>query len=341
MKRIALTPLALVAMLAGVVCAAPARAQMTPWDLQAQVQLQLQWQRQQMRQQRVLQQQLRSQRSLTRRSTNSSHKAPSSNAITRQRAAEMRRILQLIRKEQHYRLALLRRITVARQTSLKRIQRAAKSVRPTGLIALQPAPTMSTRNAPQLSGAGQSLSASPSLSGTPRIPERTQMASLLNELAPLMFLHGRENPPVPSTIRPRPLAPVLVRVPELAGKSPARKRLLQQPQPRSLIVHKPAVPALSPPRATRNFPVPADAEDTVMQLVLRIAAGESKTQRSDRNEISAVQPDKIKQAPPRPALASEHPIPVVPKAEASRLAVSSRPSLVEVVRQAPPLPSLP
>jgi len=78
-----------------------------------------------------------------------------------------------------------------------------------------------------------------------------------------------------------------------------------------------------------------------MQLVWRIAAGEFRTQRHDRNETSGVQPDKVKEAPPRPVLVSEHPIPVWPKAETSPLAVSSRPSLVEVVRQAPLLLSLP
>jgi hypothetical protein len=306
---------------------------MSPWGMQAQLQLQLQWQRQQ----RMIQKQLRSQRSLARRTTNSSRKALSSSALVRQRAAEMRRLLQLIHKEQQHRLALLRRITVARQSNLKRIQQASNRAQPTRMLALQRAAIISPRNTPQLYGSGQSASALPASSRTPLIPESTQMAALLNQLAPLLFLHGRENP----SVRPRSPAPGFVRVSELSAPSPARKRLLSQPQARSSIVHKPAVPAASWPRTSANLLPPAEAENVVMQLVLRIAAGEYRTQRRDRNEASGVQPDKIEQAPPRPVLVSEHPILVWPKAEASPLAASSRPTLVEVVRQAPPLPSLP
>ena len=167
------------------------------------------------------------------------------------------------------------------------------------------------------------------------------MAALLNQLAPLMFLQGRERPPVPSPIGPRSPAPALVRVSEPSTTSPERKRLLPQPQAKPSIVQKPAVLAPSPLRPAANSMPPAEAENPVMQLVLRIAAGEFKTQSGERKETSVVQPDKIKQAPPRPVRVGEHPIPAWPNAETSPLAVSSRPSLVEVVRQAPPLPSLP
>ena len=328
--------IAFVAIIAGVVCAVPARAQMAPWGMLAQLQLQHQWQRQQMRQQRFMQQQLRSQHSRALRSARTSRKPLSSNVLARQRAAEMRRLLQLIRKEQQHRLALLRKITAAHQTSLKQIQRASNLAQPTRPLALQRAPILAPPNTPQLSSPRQSLPR------TPRIPERAQMAALLNQLAPLLFLHRRENPSVPSAIGSRSPAPAFVRVPELSATSPARKRLLSPPEARSTIVHKPAVLlASSPMRTPANALSPTDAESVVSQLVLRIAGGEFKSPRSERNETSVVQPDRIKQAPPRPVLVGEHRIAVRPKAEASPLVASSRPSLVEVVRQAPPLPSLP
>jgi hypothetical protein len=327
--------IAIVGIIAGAICATPARAQMAPWGMRAQLQLQLQWQRQQIREQRLMQQQLRSRRSLALRSAKSSRKALSSNPLARQQAAEMRRLLQLIHKEQQHRLALLRRITVARQTTLTRIQRASNRAQPTRPLALQRTPIIPPRSTPQLFSAGQSLPR------TPLISERTQMASLLNELAPLMFLHGRERPSVPSNVRPHPPPAALVRVSELSATSWARKQLLSRPQAGSSIVHKPAVLAPSPLRTPANLMQSPEAENAVSQLVLRIATGEFNIRRSTRNEPSVVQPDKIKQAPPRPVLVGEHPVMAWPRAEASALAASSRPSLVEVVRRAPPPPSLP
>lgn len=327
--------IAFVAILAGMICVPPALAQMAPWGMRAQLQLQHQWQRQQMRQQRFMQQQLRSQHSRALRSARIFRKAISSNALARQRAAEMRRLLQLIRKEQHNRIALLRRITVVHQTSVKQIQRASNRAQPTRPLALQRTPIIAPRSVPQLSSPRQS---SPR---TAHIPERAQMAALFSQLAPLMFLHRRENSSVASAIGPRSPAPAFVRVPELSATSPARKRLFSSPEARSTIVHKPAVLASSRMRTPGNSLPSGEAENVVMQLVLRIAAGEFRTEGSERNETSVVQPDKIKQAPPRPLLVGEHRMPLWPKAEVSMLAASLRPSLVEVVRQAPPLPLLP
>jgi hypothetical protein len=324
MTRRSVTTLVLIGTWWAVVGTAPAWAQAGPWGMQAQLRLQLQWQRQQ---QRLVQRQGRA--------AKGSPGPKAAKSIARRQVAQEKRLVQMMRKQQQFRLTLLRRITLADQAAMRRIQKVASSVR-------QPPPSARLR-AP----AGPSSNVTQA-NRTERSMPLTPAASLLDALAPLMFLHGRERPSSPPNLGTQaflPPAPMLVRVPTLpADASPiARRRKLAGLQSEAPLrsIHRPNVSTSSPARVVPAPTGALEGENAVMQLVERIAAGEWRTRKREQSDSSALLPQLIAQAPPRPVLAVAHPLLAPPPEEAFSSAPSSRSSLVEVVLQAPPLPSVP
>jgi hypothetical protein len=316
MARLWLTLLALLGAWWAVACPGPARAQMGPWNMHAQLRLHLQWQR---HQQRLVQQQARSLRA----SSGPPRTANTIKQLARQQAAQEKRLVQLMKKQEQHRLTLLRRITVADFTAMRRIQKVASSVRPALPLARPRAPTALALNVTQPRRAGRSM---------PLAPRRDPAASLLDELAPLMFLHGREKPSSPSNFRlrasPTP-APMFVRVPIVPAEMPPR------------IIRKATGTTSSSARLAADPAPIIKGENAVMQLVERIIAGEWRTRKREPRGSCEILPQQVTQAPPRPVLAVAHPLPAPPSEQAFPSSTSSRPSLVEVVLQAPPLPSIP